>query len=299
MQCLSLRHRLLQSPAIVNPHQTLRFCLASPTCDWHITGQINPSLILSHSLLFLALPSWANHVAALVLPRPRSTGDPWITKTLRNMSRPYYLLAAPALPRVILLMFVTLSIFGAFTSAIPPLKHALPATTAPGPIPTQAPAPPVPSVEECKAHITTPPTDRSLFYSLGTVDSAKNFSLIHVPRLYILADRLDNISDYANSPNSPWSQAEKDLFWDNCSEAFAQLTSGVAFVILPSVIPATPEVWKRIEYDALVSNMDVDMIVKVIAENLADQTILWPCSRGGTQYSCPDNVPFTGDTTPM
>ena len=221
------------------------------------------------------------------------------TKTLRNMSRPYYLLTAPTLTRVIPLMLFTLSIFGSFASAIPPLKRALPTTTPHGPISTQAPAPPVPTVEECKAHITTPPTDQCLFYTLNTVDSARKFAIQHVPRLYLLENLIDDISDYANSPNSSWSQAEKDTFWDNCSQAFAELASGVAFVVLPSVIPVTPEVWKRIEYDALVRNMDVDLIVKVIADHFNDQTILWPCSSGGTQYTCPDNVPFTGDTIPM
>ena len=203
------------------------------------------------------------------------------------MSRPTtFSRPPPSLTSYSLVLLFTLSIFGTFASAIPPLKRA---TT----------APPVPTVEECKAHITTPPTDQSIFYTLNTVDSAREFAIEQVPRLYLLEDIIDDISDYANSPNSPWSQAEKDLFWDNCSQAFAELTRGVTFVVLPSVIPVTPEVWKRIEYNALVGNLDVDLIVKVIAENFNNQTILWPCSSGGTQYTCPDNVPFTGGTTLM
>jgi hypothetical protein len=194
-------------------------------------------------------------------------------------------------------MLFTLSIFDSFASAIPPLKRAPPPTTAPpGAVAIQAPVPSVPTVEECKAHITTPPINQSLFYTLGTVDSARTFAIQHVPRLYLLEDLIDDISDYATSPDSSWSQADKDLFWDNCSQAFAELTSGVAFLILPSQIPVTPKVWKRIEYDALVNNMDVHLIVKVNDSNTQDQTILWPCSSGGTAYECSDNIPFDDDT---
>jgi len=220
-----------------------------------------------------------------------------LVKTLTNMSRLSHVLTAPALSRVIFLVVFTLSISGTFAAAIPPLKRALPPATPPGPIPTRAPAPPVPSVEECKGHIDPPPTNRSLFYSLDQLSPARTFAMEN--ELFLLENRIDKtFSDLADSPDSPWSQSQKDLFWQRCSQGFAELTSGITFVVLPRVIPVAERIWKSTEYNTLVDNTRVLLIVKVIAENFSDQTILWPCSRGGTEYTCPDNRPFTGGTNP-
>lgn len=172
-------------------------------------------------------------------------------------------LVAPVLPRILPLILFALSIFDSFASAIPLFKRQ--------------------SVGECKAWFTVPPVDSSVFYTGGTAEQAEMFAANHEPRLYILADLF----------NPPPDVAETDQFWDNCSQAFAELSSGVTYVLIPpQVVMAIPDVWGRVEYGALVANPMVTMIIWVNPTNFQDQLTLWPCpGGGGTMYApCPDTV---------
>jgi hypothetical protein len=146
---------------------------------------------------------------------------------------------------------------------------------------------PVPSVEECKTHFKiTPPSNGSVFYTGGTWQEATNFAHGSNPQKYILTDMLDSIQDSNCPPYSTWTDAERAQFWDNASQAMAELSLDVTFVVMPPGFVDYSTVWARIEYPALVANFYVYRIWRVDSTNFNLWEEIYPCEGQGDAYHC-------------
>jgi hypothetical protein len=144
----------------------------------------------------------------------------------------------------------------------------------------------VPSVEECKQYLTEPETDQSLFYTGGIYESARTFADDSTGNLVLLEDIIQI------QPPDIWAEDLQIAFWANCSQAYAEITSGTAFVVIPPTrpIPGGGYFWINFEYPALVQNIEVDMITKVDSVTF-DESVLWPCDDpSGDELDCPGTV---------
>lgn len=139
----------------------------------------------------------------------------------------------------------------------------------------------VPSVEECKQYLTEPESNQSVFYTGGTYESARQFA--DTGNLVLLEDIIQI------QPPDIWAEDLKTAFWASCSQAYAEITSGTAFVVIPPTrpIPGGGYFWINFEYPVLVQNIDVDMISKVDSDTF-DESVLWPCDDPfGDALDCP------------
>lgn len=146
----------------------------------------------------------------------------------------------------------------------------------------------VPSVEECKQFLNQPGIDQSLFYTGGTVESARQFA--NETGLVLLEDLIQI------QPPDVWTKEMEDQFWASCSQAYAEITIGIAFVVIPPTrpIPGDGYFWINIEYPTLVLNLDVGAIIKVDSDSF-DDSVLWPCDDPsgnpiGDELDCPATV---------
>ena len=140
----------------------------------------------------------------------------------------------------------------------------------------------VPSTEECKQYLTEPGRDQSVFYTGGTNESARQFA--DIGNLVLLEDIIQI------QPPDIWAEDLKIEFWASCSQAYAEITSGTAFVVIPPTrpIPGGGNFWINFEYPALKLNIEVDVITKVDS-NTFDESVLWPCDDpSGGALDCPD-----------
>ncbi|KAF9467058.1 hypothetical protein BDZ94DRAFT_1233247 [Collybia nuda] len=131
----------------------------------------------------------------------------------------------------------------------------------------------VPTTAEIKTHMHTQAEMRntSLFYSGPGGYRDKALALGMKIGRHIL-------TDFFLDPHYPdqWS-TNNTKFWDNASRAMAQLSSGTAYVLLPSdttgQIWFMGTVWDRVEWPTLLMNQAVDAIVRVNPDNDKHETI--------------------------
>ena len=118
------------------------------------------------------------------------------------------------------------------------------------------------------------------------MQEAADFAHGHLPPLFILADRIDDIADEGSPPYSLWSEGERELFWENCSEAFALLTTGVTYVVIPPNFPTFGDIWEQHEYPILAANPAVTEIIRVDSTDFDRQRSIWPCETYADAYGC-------------
>lgn len=144
---------------------------------------------------------------------------------------------------------------------------------------TAVKTPPVPSIAEIKTHMHTPASiaGLSLFYAGPggyaklAIARAKTFH----PAKKLLKDVWLN-SRYPDTwQNDP---ADSKLFFDRASAAFAQISSGDVFVLLPDDTKGTNfhpgTVWVNEEWPNLESNHNVKRVIRINPKNNDEEVIL-------------------------
>ncbi|KAH0578946.1 hypothetical protein H2248_003129 [Termitomyces sp. 'cryptogamus'] len=115
-----------------------------------------------------------------------------------------------------------------------------------------------PDIKEIKKHIHIGP-DESLFYSgpNGYMKLAgKQAKKMH-----------KKILDMAWTDRDLFNTRQNKAFWNNTSQAFAELSSGTVYVLLPEDIGINNfhngTVWKEVEWPTLQQNLQVTKVIKV------------------------------------
>jgi hypothetical protein len=152
--------------------------------------------------------------------------------------------------------------------------------------------PPVPGASDLRPHLIDIPEGRCLFYTGGTLDAASDYA--DKNDLFILGDLdkdgwagpSDEYKDEEGkddyNPQCPmswafqkqyvaagvgWGKAERDQYFDNLSEAFAQKCNGDVYLALPPSrqIPED-SVFYRVEWPVLRNNPTVNNLIAVVLQ---------------------------------
>ncbi|KAI9800351.1 MAG: hypothetical protein M1825_004121 [Sarcosagium campestre] len=165
----------------------------------------------------------------------------------------------------------------------------------------RAPNPPVPSVEECKLHITAPPTNKMLFYTGVTGDSAELYA--DANGLTLVSDPSVDTDKWLDGSAGPQKEAElleeageetwdidveDKQFFDNFCQAVAELSTGRVTVAVPlDYQEFSNSVWTRVEFPALKLIPGVTVFAVPLAQNqnpgavpLGPERQIWPCEEG-------------------
>ena len=136
----------------------------------------------------------------------------------------------------------------------------------------------VPSVQELKTKLMRVVPNKSLFFSGPTINGvqyktkAGKYAAKH--GLKVIEDLFSNPEtfapfDYGLRLDMP--VADKNKFWDNASQAMAELSEGTAYVLLPKEMEKgkyfAGTVWERIESKALENNPKVTTLIHVNPDN--------------------------------
>ncbi|KAH9892940.1 hypothetical protein F4778DRAFT_748931 [Xylariomycetidae sp. FL2044] len=137
------------------------------------------------------------------------------------------------------------------------------------PLRTRDPDPP--SVDECKKQLSVP-NGKGLFYSnIGDPEVLLQQKRDYLKGYTILDQAFKDKDWEKNFVDDDGDTVEG--FWDNCSEAFSELSTGTVYVVLPkgkgtSKFPGD-SLWTNVEWDALKDNSKVKKIIRL---EMKDQT---------------------------
>ncbi|KAG6849026.1 hypothetical protein H0H93_011939 [Arthromyces matolae] len=142
-------------------------------------------------------------------------------------------------------------------------------------IPSSEPVfPTIPTVQQFMEHMKVP-KNKALFWSGRSADDYENKALKrseHEGWTVIAEAWWDPKKNPKNHGKwaQPWltgfqhDNSKLKQFWDNASQAFAQLAEGEVHVLLPENVVRHPgTVWDRIEWPALAANKKVTRVIKV------------------------------------
>ncbi|KAF5376869.1 hypothetical protein D9615_007262 [Tricholomella constricta] len=141
-----------------------------------------------------------------------------------------------------------------------------------------------PSVQELKKHLSVSPS-KVLFYSGpgGYIDRAR--ARAAKMGLKILEDSW-KVKTYPDTFQASLSPAEMSKFWDNASQALAELSSGTIYVLVPEDTVGTnffsKAIWARIEWPSLQKNSAVAKVVKIFPENDKQEIIKGASAGSGS-----------------
>lgn len=142
--------------------------------------------------------------------------------------------------------------------------------------PTQNLEDSAPTVEDCKTQLNVP-QGSSFFYSgPGGIDyTPKVLEVLNSQnRPYLRGyHRLeDSFIDFAWRDKWAADPRSQD-FWENCSQAMAELSSGVVYVLLEEGPWRPASVWARKEWPNLITNRKVTRVTRVTPSNRLRRTV--------------------------
>ncbi|KAG6899900.1 hypothetical protein C0995_004754 [Termitomyces sp. Mi166 len=151
----------------------------------------------------------------------------------------------------------------------------------------------VPDVAEIKKHLHVEP-NKSLFYSGPGGYKAIADARAKTMGLKILETSWKDLklngkvagSAYVDSVTNGLSDIDEGRFWDNASKAFAELSSGTVYVLLPANVHGpsnffAKSIWARVEWQALIDNPHVTKVIMINPDNKADQRPLFVRGANG------------------